>query len=97
MDIAKRILSTTEEKILKNDLLDVQEWVTGALDGKINNCWRRFQQEWTIRLMEDESFTDQIPGNQSDFITLVTSRSDYKNRTERDQEFSSKVAALENA
>ena len=34
MELAKRILSTTEEKILKNDLLDVQEWVTGALDGK---------------------------------------------------------------
>ena len=58
MELTKRTLSTTEEKILKNDLLDIQEWVTGALDGKINNCWRRFQQEWTIRLMEDESFTD---------------------------------------
>ena len=83
MDIAKRILSTTEEKILKNDLLDIQEWVTGALDGKINNCWRRFQQEWTKKLMEDESFTDPIPSNKDDFVELVTARSDYKNRTER--------------
>ena len=84
MELAKRILSTTEEKILKNDLLDVQEWVTDALDGKINNCWRRFQQEWTKKLMEDESFTDPIPSNKDDFVELVTARSDYKNRTERE-------------
>ena len=84
MELAKRILSTTEVKILKNDLLDVQEWVTDALDGKINNCWRRFQQEWTKKLMEDESFTDPIPSNKDDFVELVTARSDYKNRTERE-------------
>ena len=90
MELTKRTLSTTEEKILKNDLLDIQEWVTGALDGKINNCWRRFQQEWTKKLMEDESFTDPIPSNKDDFVKLVTARSDYKNRTERDQELSAK-------
>ena len=28
--------------------------------------------------MEDTSFTDPIPSVKSDFITLVTSRSDYK-------------------
>ena len=43
------------------------------------------QQEWTIKLMEDESFTDSIPSNKADFVTLVTSRSDYKNRTDRDK------------
>jgi len=36
--------------------------------------------------MNDESFTDPIPSNKSDFITLVTGRSDYKNRAERDAE-----------
>ena len=84
MELAKRILSTTEEKILKIDLLDIQEWVTGALDGKINNCWRRFQQEWTTKLMEDETFTDPIPSKKDDFVELVTARSDYKNRSERE-------------
>jgi len=42
------------------------------------------QQEWTTRLMNDASFTDSIPSNQADFITLVTSRDDYKTRSERD-------------
>ena len=34
--------------------------------------------------MEDESFTDAIPSNQADFIALVTARSDYKTRKQRE-------------
>jgi len=52
--------------------------------GKKNNCWKRMQQEWTTKLMNDDSFTDSIPSNQAAFVTLVTARSDYKTRTERD-------------
>ena len=54
------------------------------VDGKINNCWKRFQTEWTTILMNDESFTDPIPSNQADFVALVTARSDYQNRKQRD-------------
>ena len=42
------------------------------------------QQEWTTKLMNDDSFTDSIPSNQADFVALVTARSDYKNRKARD-------------
>ena len=42
------------------------------------------QTEWTTKLMNDSSFTDSIPSNQSDFVALVTARSDYKTRKERD-------------
>jgi len=35
-------------------------------------------------LMNDSDFTDSIPSNQADFVALVTARSDYKTRTERD-------------
>ena len=35
-------------------------------------------------LMNDETFTDPIPGNQADFVSLVTARPDYKNRKARD-------------
>jgi len=40
--------------------------------------------EWTTKLINDASFTDSIPSNQADFVTLVTARADYKTRTERD-------------
>ena len=36
--------------------------------------------------MEDESFTDAIPSNKTDFVNLVTARADYKDRTARDAE-----------
>ena len=78
-------LSDTEQAILKNDLLDLDAWVQAAMTGKVNNCWKRMQSEWTTRLINDESFTDPIPSNQADFVKLVTARSDYKDRAARDK------------
>ena len=75
----------TDQLVLKNDLLDIDAWVQEAMTGKINNCWKRMQTEWTTKLMNDSSFTDSIPSNKADFVTLVTSRSDYKNRKARDE------------
>ena len=74
-----------DQTVLKNDLLDIDAWVQAAMTGKINNCWKRMQQEWTTKLMNDSSFTDSIPSNKADFVTLVTSRSDYKSRADRDK------------
>ena len=76
----------TQQSILNNDLLDINTWVQDAMTGKINNCWKRMQREWTDKLMNDSSFTDPIPSNQADFVKLVLARSDYKNRKARDDE-----------
>ena len=76
----------TDQLVLKNDLLDINTWAQEAMTGKINNCWKRMQQEWTTKLMNDSSFTDSIPSNKEDFVKLVTARSDYKNRADRDKE-----------
>ena len=76
----------TQQTILKNDLLDINTWVQDAMTGKINNCWKRMQREWTTKLMDDSSFTESIPSNQADFVKLVVARSDYKNRADRDKE-----------
>ena len=75
----------TDQTVLKNDLLDIDAWVQAAMTGKINNCWKRMQTEWTTKLMNDSSFTDSIPSNKADFVALVTSRSDYKDRKARDE------------
>ena len=74
----------TQQSILNNDLVDINTWVQNAMTGKINNCWKRMQREWTDKLMNDSSFTDPIPSNQADCVKLVTSRSDYKTRKQRD-------------
>ena len=78
-------VNDTDQLILKNDLLDIDAWVQSAMTGKINNCWKRMQQEWTTKLMNDSSFTGSIPSNKADFVTLITARSDYKNRADRDK------------
>jgi len=74
----------TEQAILLNDLLNIDDWLQAAILGKKNNCWKRMQTEWTTKLMNDDSYTDSIPSNQAAFVALVTGRSDYKTRTERD-------------
>ena len=77
-------VTDTEQAILLNDLLNIDDWLQAAMAGKKANCWKRMQTEWTTKLMNDDSFTDSIPSNQAAFVTLVTGRSDYKTRTERD-------------
>tara|TARA_Y100001972_G_scaffold108800_1_gene139098 strand:- start:578 stop:862 length:285 start_codon:yes stop_codon:yes gene_type:complete len=83
-------LTDLQQQILSHDLYNdtdnagIDAWIDDAITGKINNCWKRMQQEWTTRLMNDESFTDPIPSNQADFVALVVARSDYQNRKERD-------------
>ena len=83
-------LSDTQQKILSNDLYNdtdnagLDTWIQAAVDGKVNNAWKRFRNEWTQKLMDDSSFTDTIPSNQTDFVNLVTARSDYKTRKQRD-------------
>jgi len=84
------VLTDLQQQIMSNDLYNdtdnagLDAWIQGAVDGKINNTWKRFQTEWTTKLMNDSSFTDSIPSNQADFVALVIARGDYKNRKARD-------------
>ena len=83
-------LTDLQQTILSNDLYNDTDnvgldlWIQNAVDGKINNCWKRFRTEWTTKLIDDDSFTDSIPSNQADFVNLVTARPGYKNRKARD-------------
>ena len=76
-------ISDTDEKLLLNDLLGIQDWVDDSITGKINNCWKRFQSEWTTKLLDDSSVS-AISASRSDFVDQVTNRTDYKNRAQRD-------------
>ena len=91
----KKEISVTDiqQKILSDRLYNdpstnegIGDWIQAAMDGKINNCWKKMQTEWTQKLMNDPSFTDPIPSNQEDFVNLVTSRPDYKNSKTRNDE-----------
>ena len=89
----KTITLTDEDQKLFSDSIyndtdnkGIDAWIQDAVDGKVNNCWKRFRQEWTQKLMDDSSFTDSIPSDQTAFVNLVTARSDYKNRKKRDDD-----------
>jgi len=85
MDISKRTLSSTEEAVLKNDLLDVQDWVDGAINGKVNNCKKRMIAEWMPKLYADDSVSS-IPASEDEIVAMIVARDDYKDRVARDAE-----------
>ena len=79
------VLTDLQQQILSNDLHNdtdnagIDVWIQGAVDGQINRSWKPFQSKWTTILIDDDSYTDGIPSNQSDFVTLILARDDYKN------------------
>ena len=79
-------INDTDQKIMKNDLADINDWVQKAVDGKKNNTWKRFQSEWTKKLMDDETFTDPIESDKEKFVNQVLARPDYKDRATREAE-----------
>ena len=79
-------ISDTDEKILKNDLVDVNQWVQDAVTGKSSNCWKRFQSEWTNKLMNDSNFTDPIESDKDKFVAQVLAHADYKERATKHAE-----------
>ena len=85
MNISQRTLTSTEESVLKNDLLDVQDWVDKAIDGKVNNCKKRMISEWLPKLYEDDSVSS-IPASEDEIVAMIVARDDYKDRAARDSE-----------
>ena len=60
-------ITDTQQKILSNDLFNdtddnagIDEWIDGAMTGKINSCWKRFQRDWTQKLMNDPSSPEEL-------------------------------------
>jgi len=85
MNISQRTLTSTEESVLKNDLLDVQDWVTKAIDGKASKCKKRMIAEWLPKLYADDS-VDSIPASEDEIVAMIVARDDYKDRAAREAE-----------
>jgi|TARA_R110000796_G_scaffold242631_1_gene364753 hypothetical protein len=79
-------INDTDEKLLKNDLNDTDMWIQDAVTGKINNCWKRFKNQWTTKLMDDPTFTDPIESDKDKFVAQVLAHPDYKDRATQDAE-----------
>jgi len=76
-------ISDADEKVLLNDLLDIDDWVQTAVVGKIDNCKKRMVGQAAVVLKADES-VETMPATDDGLITALLARDDYKTRTERD-------------
>jgi hypothetical protein len=76
-------ISDHNEKVLLNDLLDIDDWVQKAVIGKINNCSKRMAIEATAVLKADDS-VETMPATDLGLQNALLARDDYKNRAERD-------------
>ena len=81
-DVQQKLLWDTIED--DGDNVGVDAWIQAQVDEKIAACWKRMRTQWTVNLMNDASYTDEIPSNQAAFVALVLARADYKNRKARD-------------
>ena len=87
MKIFPNGIELTDQQVacLLNDILNIEAWVTGAINGKLNNCKKRLIREWQPRLFDDPEVVT-MPADESAFIDMVLARPDYKDRETRDRE-----------
>ena len=74
-----------QEKLLLNDLLDVNAWIQAAVTGKINKCGKRMADQATQVLKADGS-VETMPATDVGLQKALLARSDYKDRAARDSE-----------
>jgi hypothetical protein len=76
-------LTKNEQAFAKNDLLSIQDWVQGAVVGKVNKCKTRMNIEWDAKMKADPTVTS-IPTDEAAWLEAVTKRADYKSRPKRE-------------
>ena len=78
-------ISDHQEKVLLNDLLDIDVWVQGAVDGKLNKCGKRMAEQAT-QVLKADADVETMPATNEGLQEALLERSDYKNRADRDKE-----------
>lgn len=76
-------INDLDEKVLLDNLLDIDGWVQLAVIGKINNCKKRMANNAATVLKADPE-VETMPATNEGLINALIARSDYKNRAERD-------------
>jgi len=73
--------------LLAHDLLDpiqeIKRRLKYIIDHKCDQCYERMRLEWTQKFTNDPNMTS-VPTKKADFVNLVLTHPDYKNRVERD-------------
>ena len=82
-------ISDMNMKILANELLDVDDWIQMAVDGKLQAVKTRMLAEWHTKLLADPD-VESIPANEDALIDMIVARDDYKTAVQRESEEAAK-------
>jgi len=84
--VVSQSISDIDMKLLQYKIYTVDNkdnpadnWIDGALTGKVNNCYKTMQAEWIPKLMADSNVA-AISASKEDFVNQVTTNSSYSNR-----------------
>ena len=72
-----------DEKILNNDLEDIEGWIKSAVSGKIAACRSRLIETWMPILLSSPDIKT-LPATQDGLVGAIFSHPDYKNRNARE-------------
>ena len=75
-------ISDKDVLIFQNDLRDIDDWVSKAVIGKINNCYKRMEKEWIPKLISDSNVS-AISASREDFVNQVINQPSYVNAVSR--------------
>ena len=76
-------ISDMNMKILANELLDVDDWIQMAVDGKLQAVKTRMIADWHNKLLADPD-VESIPANEDALIDMIVARDDYKTAVQRE-------------
>ena len=79
-----RLITDEEEKILKDSILDIKDWIDKAIDGKISNSSGRLAVRRRNELIKSGETT--IPASDLDLARNAFADPEYKNRSQRELE-----------
>ncbi len=77
-------ISDDDKTVLDHTLLDIKEWIQGAVDGKIHTCRCRMAME-TTELLKADKTVHEMPATDIGLVKALTMRSDYKNRRQKEK------------
>lgn len=80
----ERVITDDEQKMLEHDLLDINDWINKAIEGKINNCAKRASLEYQGKARELGLKT--IPTDMKECALNLFKLESYKNRSTRERE-----------
>ncbi len=78
-------LTDEQVKVLEHELIDIDDWIADAIDGRINHSVNVIANEAQEALMNDPD-VETMPTKRDALVAVYMARPDYKNRAQKEAE-----------